>query len=87
MTTVDPAEIEATGVTTIDLSGYTWPASADDWDIVITEALEQGKAITAIRHLLGPDQFTAFKKTNPKNRDAAALLESYLRALGLRPGE
>ena len=63
-------------------------ADADDWDARTTLAFEQGKAVTGVQGILGPKQFAALMKTNPKNRDVGELFQTIAKAIGLeQPGE
>lgn len=57
-------ETEPVTATWRDLS-FTVPP-AKDWPVEVYEALEDDKVISATRQLLGPEQWAAFKASDPK---------------------
>lgn len=83
-----PVEAEAVGELTVDVefrgTTYTIDAATDDWDVETTLAFEEGKGVSALRGLLGADQFAAFLATKPKNRDANALGDLIAQKLGFK---
>lgn len=58
-------------------------ADPDDWPVSATIAFEEGKAATAVRLLLGPEQWAEFQATNPKNKDLGSLFQTIASDLGL----
>lgn len=81
---LDGEIVDGSGLIPISWRGHTFtvPASSDDWDVEVTEAFEGGKAATAIRGLLGEDQWEEFMTERPKNRDLAEMFEQIAEALG-----
>jgi hypothetical protein len=84
--TPNPVAAEATGEKlAVEFRGATYTVdAAGDWDLEVLEALEDGKMTTAVRALLGPDQFAAFKATRPKVNDLNDLFEAIQTALGIQ---
>lgn len=85
-----PAEAEMTAETvTVDFGGqtFTMPASLDDADGDVIDAIDDQKLSHALQGLLGPEQWAAFKKTRPKVRDYGELFEAYAQKIGLELGE
>lgn len=82
-----PIEIETSGDDTVkvDYGGrvYEFPATLDDADGDVLEAVDDMKLSRAIRGLLSVDDYTAFKATKPKVRDYAALFDAYAVVIGL----
>lgn len=64
----DPVKTEATSADgdTVDIewdgTTITVPATADDWDPDVLEAFEDGKAIAAVKGLLGADTYTRLRR-------------------------
>jgi hypothetical protein len=80
MTTTDPAAHEASGdAITITQHGVTLtlPATSDDWPADAVEALENNKAVTALRALLGRTQFAELEKAITKETGAKPLAKHY----------
>jgi hypothetical protein len=90
------AEAEDATTITVDWLGVpvVLPAKPDDWDLDAMEAFEQGKAVTAVRGVLGKgyeSTVEAFKKTHgrkPQVRDLESLMQGFAEAYGFEsPGE
>lgn len=81
-----PVENEARAVETIDVewngNTYTIAASADDWPVEVTLAFEENKAATAVKMLLGAEQWDTFAAMRPTNRDMAELFDTIAKRLG-----
>lgn len=70
---------------TFPWNGQEWtiPAKGDDWPYEAVEALEQGRMVTFVRHLLGPDQMRQFARgTRTTAGDAAELGNAAMDAAG-----
>lgn len=82
-----PIEIEASGVelVKVDFEGhvYQFPASLEDADGDVIDAVDDQKLSHALRGLMDEADWTAFKATKPKVRDYAALFDAYAKAIGL----
>lgn len=82
-----PVEAEASGFDTVkvDYLGriYEFPASLDDADGDVADAVDDMKLSHALRGLLSTEDWAAFKATKPKVRDYAALFDAYARTIGL----
>lgn len=71
--------------------------SAEEWDLDVFEAAAQGDLITALRALLGDEQWQLFRtqedeegervKRKRNLKDLAALWEAAQEAVGVEPGE
>ncbi len=61
---------------------YDIPA-ADDWPVAVLTAVEEGKAATFVRALLGPEQWAAFNAKPRTVRDLNGLAEALAEAAGL----
>ena len=61
---------------------YEIPAS-DDWSIDALEALDTGKAISAVRELLGTVQWRTFRSKHSTARELGELSEALAKAAGL----
>lgn len=85
-----PAEVEAV-LDEIEVvyggESYTFPASLEDADGDVLDAIDDQKMSRAIRGLLGEKQWAKFKNSRPKVRDYAALFDAYAEAIGLSTGE
>ena len=57
--------------------------SADGWDVEVLEAFEDGKIVTAVRALLGVEQWARFKATKPTVGELNEFFEVAAEALGL----
>lgn len=57
--------------------------SADEWSVVVLEAFEDGKIVTAVRALIGPEQWATFKLSNPTVTELNAFFDAAAEALGL----
>lgn len=84
---MEPVEAEATGTDTVEVAykgvTYAFPASMDDADGDVLEAIDNQKLSHAIRGLLTDDQYKRFKATKPKISDYGALFEAYAKVIGL----
>lgn len=82
-----PAQIEATGAATVDIEyagkTYKFPASMDDADGDVLDAIDDQKFSHALKGLLGDDGWTAFKAAKPKVRDYEGLFSAYAKKIGL----
>ncbi|MDP5182180.1 hypothetical protein QOZ88_05985 [Blastococcus sp. BMG 814] len=76
----DPVRAEALDQSTIavpfDGATYTVPRDLEDWPMAAMEAMEDGKAVTALRALLPATQWAAFKATGPSIRAMSQLLDA-----------
>ena len=61
---------------------YEIPADPIDWEVSTTEAFEQGKVVTAIRQLLGPEQWKAVSAKRYRNRQFRELFDLLAEAGG-----
>ncbi|CAM3038531.1 hypothetical protein [Skermania piniformis] len=79
---------EAEGIETVtvefDGESYTIPADPADWPINATEAFENGRAVTAIRMLLAPDEWIKVQRKQYRNRQFRELFDALARAGGFR---
>jgi len=67
---------------------FTIPASLDDCDLDTLEAFENGKAVAAVRGILGDRAFSSFKRKNKPNvRDFNEFAKVVALAMGMDPGE
>lgn len=53
------------------------------WDIEVTEAFEDGKAVSAARTILGPEQWSRFKSKPRNTEDLGALYDAMTPVLGI----
>lgn len=83
------AQREAEGIETVDVEFddvvYTIVADPVDWTLDVTEAFEQGKAITAIRGLLGNAQWRVVRSKGYRNKDFNELFNLLAKAGGFGP--
>ena len=88
-----PAQAEAEGLATVDIDWdgvtVTIPASAEDIDLDVIEAFEAGKAVTAVRALVGAKQYDAARKAyekqngrRPRVGDLNSLMEQVAQTFG-----
>ena len=86
-----PAQIDAEKVETIVVSyngaDLTFPASMEDADGDVIDAIDDQKVSHALRGLLGDDEWARFKATKPKVRDYEGLFTAYAAAIGLESAE
>lgn len=93
MTDKTPAQIEADGDETVivkwDDIEITIPASPEDLDLDAIEALENGKGITFLRHLMGAVRYEQVKREwqkengrKPRPDDVAPFLEDVAKVYG-----
>ena len=77
-------EAEGIDTVTVEFDGeeYTIPADPLDWDLTVTEAFELGRAITAVRGLLGPEQFATVTRKRYTNRKFGELFDLLAKAGG-----
>lgn len=82
-----PIEVEASGEDTVKVEYrdgfYVFPASLDDADGDVIDAVDDQKLSHALRGLMSDDDWNAFKATKPKVRDYNGLFEAYAQAIGL----
>lgn len=83
----EPARIEAEADETVvvDYGGekYTFPASLDDADGGVIDAVDDQKLSYALRALLSPEDWKRFKATKPKVRDYDGLFGAFAKSIGL----
>jgi hypothetical protein len=54
----------------VEFNGETYAVPpADDWDLDVLEAIDESRMTTALRALLGDEQYVKFRTTNKKVRD------------------
>lgn len=80
------AQREAEGIDEVEVEfdGEIYEIAADpiDWEVSTTEAFEQGKVVTAIRQLLGPEQWKAVSAKRYRNRQFRELFDLLAEAGG-----
>ena len=80
------AQLEAEGVPTVDIvwrdHTFTIGSDADDYPVEVVLAFEDGHNVTALRGLLGPEQWATFMATKPVRRDISALFDTINTVLG-----
>jgi len=92
------AQAEAEGDETLDVEwqGYTFtiPAQIDEWSGDALEAFEGGKAITAVRELVGSSRLDAVKREYRKQhgramrvKDYGEIVDAVAKRYGLTPPE
>lgn len=64
-------------------SSYVFPASLDDADGDVLDAVDDQKVSYALRSLLGQSQWDKFKATQPKVRDYNNLFDAFAKKIGL----
>ena len=83
----DAQQLEGTQADTVQVSyaghTYVFPASLDDADGDVLEAVDDQKLSHALRGLMTADGWRAFKATKPKVRDYGGLFGAYAEAIGL----
>ncbi|WP_405560685.1 hypothetical protein [Streptomyces sp. NBC_01180] len=79
-----PTKNDATGAThTVEFNGDTYQVPpADDWDLDVLEAIDESHMTTALRALLGDEQYATFRKSNRKVRDLGAFFETAGKVVG-----
>lgn len=83
-----PAKAEAFSTDTeLDFDGEHYVvAPATDWSLDALEAFEDGKMITFLRELLGPEQWATFKAKPRKSADVEGLANALMGASGTPNG-
>lgn len=67
---------------------YTIPADPDSWPFEAVEAMEEGKALTFVRQMLGPEQMRQFRSGGKRTaKDGAEVMKLILDPLGAPAGE
>lgn len=68
---------DATGTNfDVTFNGDTYSVPpADEWDLDVLEAIDEGRMTGALRSLLGDEQYTTFRATNRKVKDLGAFFE------------
>jgi hypothetical protein len=63
-----PTKNDATGDSVaVEYNGETYQVPpTEEWDLAVLEAIDENKMTTALRALLGADQYVTFRKTNTK---------------------
>lgn len=73
---------------TFEYDGVTYTAPpAIEWDVEVFEAAEDGKIVSAVRALIGPDQWAKFKEKKRTIVNVSELFDAAKAALGVTPGE
>lgn len=82
-----PAELEASDATTVDVEfngvTVTMPASLDDADGDVIDAIDDMKLSHALKGLMSDDDWKRFKATKPTVKQYAALFDAYAAKIGL----
>lgn len=82
--TTTPAPAPATvAVTYLGHSYSSFPASLEDASGDVIDAIDDQKLSHALRALMSPAEWAAFKATKPKTRDYAGLFDAYAASIGL----
>lgn len=80
------AEREAEGIETVEVEYdgevYEIPADVQDWPVDVSEAFERGLAVTAIRGLLGRDQWAKVSAKKYRLRQLGEMYERLAEAGG-----
>lgn len=66
---------------------FSIESDVDNWELEAMEAFEDGKSITVLRTLLGPEQWGKFMELKPKNKDFAEFAEKVFETVGVKTGE
>jgi len=61
---------------------YTIP-STDEWPLEVLEAFEEGRVVSLLKAILGEEQWTEFKATNPKVKHLNAFVSAIQEATGI----
>lgn len=61
---------------------WTIPAQGDAWPFEAVEAMEQGKALTFVRLILGPEQMRRFTSKQRTAGEGADLMRAIIEAAG-----
>jgi hypothetical protein len=82
-----PVAAEAAGADTVkvEYAGqvYLFPASLDDADGDVLDAVDDQKLSHALRGLMGADDWRRFKATKPKVKHYGELFGAYARTIGM----
>ena len=62
---------------------FTFPAATDDWPVDATFAFESNLTTRGLRLLVGAEQFAAFLKLKPTNRDTREAVLGIQRTVGI----
>lgn len=78
-------EAELIEVVDVEYKGetYVFPASLEEADGDVVDAIDEMKLSRALRGLLEPTQWADFKKTRPRVKDYAGLFNAYAETIGL----
>jgi len=66
---------------------YTVESDSQNWSVETMLAYEDGKAVSVVRAILGPEQWAQFMATKPNNKDFNNFTEDLFEQLGLSTGE
>lgn len=87
MTDPTPAELETSDAETVEVAygsgSYTFPASLEDCDGDVLDAIDDMKLSHALKGLLSDDDWSRFKKSKPKVKDYGALFDAFAETIGL----
>lgn len=82
-----PQQVEAEGAESVVVeyagASYSFPASLDDADGDVLEAVDDQKLSHALRSLMSAADWRRFKATKPKVRDYGGLFAAYAELIGL----
>jgi hypothetical protein len=82
-----PVAVEAAGDDTVKVTYagevYLFPASLEDADGDVIDAIDDRKMSHALRGLMSADDWQRFKATKPKVRDYGELFAAYSQTIGL----
>ena len=79
------AEAQAAEDVEVEFQDHTWvlPATLDEADGDVLDAIDEMKLSHALRGLMGDEQWDKFKATKPKVKDYGALFDAYANTIGL----
>lgn len=67
----------------VEFNGETYAVPpAEDWDLEVLEAIDESRMTTALRALLGDEQYAKFRAGNRKVRDLGAFFTAAGKKVG-----
>lgn len=67
----------------VEFNGETYEvAPAEEWDLDVLEAIDEGRMTTALKSLIGDEQYATFRVTNRKVKDLGAFFETAGKVVG-----